>query len=99
MLLRLSGEILGKIALWRKRKKLSSRGCTVQIKCVHPPHVLLLLLLHLLFLLRLSRSDPVQGAGLAGGRAGREEGPHPRELRGDAVAAAATDTADDGNIY
>lgn len=60
-------------------------------------HVFLLLLL--LVLLRLSCSDSVQGAGLAGGRAGREEGPHPRELRGDAVAAAATDTADDGNIY
>lgn len=59
-------------------------------------HVFLLLLL---VLLRLSCSDSVQGAGLAGGRAGREEGPHPRELRGDAVAAAATDTADDGNIY
>lgn len=31
-------------------------------------------------------SDPVQRAGLAGGRAGGEAGPHPWELRGDAVA-------------
>lgn len=34
----------------------------------------------------LSRSDPVERAGLAGGRAGGKEGPHPWKLRGDAVA-------------
>lgn len=92
------GNFRENCALEKKKKKIRSctGGRTVQIKCVHPSHT---------SPLPSSRSDSVQGAGLAGGRAGREAGPHPRELRGDAVAvaaavtAAATATADDGNIY